>query len=354
MREYKAEVGYTDEAGQYHKQAEGSSIVIIANPQLLLNLTINDSANNSAADFGSIQDYTLKYRNDSQSEIKDMGLQLTVDSSLIDWNKIINTNDGKIVGGTVTWDGAAVPALKSVKPGDEGEVTIRVSVKDAPLPKIVSDKNYSIVSKAKAVSTNVVDLEGGSLSVESNSLTTKINSKVTLRAEGRYYSDEYAAVGAGPLPPQVGQKTTYVIYWYLENTGNEVQNIAITTVLPEWVAWENVSKVTAGSLSFDSTTRTVTWSINKLPAQVGQLIPELAANFSISVIPTSTDVGKLLILTGKSIGTGVDTFTNQTLAPSQDMITSDLIHDSLATGKGIVVDLPLTNTNANVNSTGNQ
>jgi hypothetical protein len=115
------------------------------------------------------------------------------------------------------------------------------------------------------------------------------------------------------------------------------------------MVWGNVTKVTAGTLSFDSTTRTVTWSINKLPAQVGQLIPELAANFSISVTPTSSDVGKLLILTGKSIGTGVDSFTGQTLAPSQDMITSDLVNDSLATGKGIVVDPSLTNTNAGAN-----
>lgn len=350
MREFKAEVGYTDSSGQYHKQAEGSSIVVVANPQLLLNLLINDSANNTAVDFGSTLDYTLKYKNDSQSEIKDMGLQLKVDSSLVDWNKIINTNSGKVVGGTVTWDSTAVPALKSVKPGTEGEVKIRFSVKGAPLPKTSGDKNYSIISQAKAVSTNVADLAGGSLSVDSNSLTTKINSKVSLRAEGRYYSDEYVAVGSGPLPPQVGQTTTYVVYWYLENTGNEVQNVTVTTILPEWVAWASISKVTAGTISFDSTSRTVTWSINKLPAQVGQLIPELAANFSISVVPTSADAGKLLILTGKSIGTGIDSFTNQTLAPSQDMITSDLVHDTLASGKGIVVDPSSTNTN--VNSTG--
>ncbi|MFH1206982.1 MAG: hypothetical protein V1668_00040 [Patescibacteria group bacterium] len=356
MREFKAEVGYTDAAGQYHKQAEGSSIVIVANPQLLLNLSINDSTTNTAVDFGSILDYTLKYRNDSQTEIKDMGLQIKADSSLIDWNKIINTNNGKVVGSTVTWDGDAVPALKSVKPGDEGEVKIRVSVKDAPQPKTTSDKNYAIVSQAKAVSTNVVDLAGGSLSIESNSLTTKINSKVSLRAEGRYYSDENVAVGAGPLPPQVGQKTTYVAYWYLTNNGNEVQNVTVTTVLPEWVAWENIIKVTAGTMSFDGTTRTVTWSINKLPAQIGQLIPELAAQFSISVTPTSADVGKLLILTGKSIGSGVDTFTSQTLSPSQDMITSDLAQDPQASGKGVVVDqfLTNTNTNVNVNSSGNQ
>ncbi len=350
MREFKAEVGYTDSAGQNHKQAEGSSIVIVANPQLLLNLLINNSANNSAVDFGSTIDYTLKYRNDSQSEIKDMGLQLKVESGLVDWNNIINTNNGKIVGGTVTWDSNGLPALKSVKPGDEGEVQIRVSVKEPPLAKTTGDKNYSIISQAKAVSANVVDLEGGSLSVDSNSITTKINSKISLRSEGRYYSDEYAAVGSGPLPPQVGQKTTYVIYWYLENSGNEVQNMAVTTVLPEWVIWQNISKVTAGSISYDSTTRTVTWSINKLPPQVGQLIPELAANFSISVTPTSSDVGKLLILTGKSLGTGVDSFTGQTLAPSQDMITSDLIHDPQATGKGIVIDSTTINTNIGTNS----
>lgn len=349
MREFKVEVGYTDGNGQYHKQAEGSSIVVVANPQLILTLSVNDSVNNNTADFGGTLDYILKYRNDSQSEIKDMSLQLNVDSTLIDWQKTINTQNGKQVGGTVTWTGTEVPALQSVKPGDEGEVDLRVGIKEPPVAKSNDDKNYTIVSSAKGLSSNVVDVDGGSLSVESNSITTKLNSKLVLRAEGRYYSDEYVAVGSGPLPPQVGQQTTYAVYWYLDNSGNEANNVSVTTVLPEWVTWGNNTKVSAGSIKYDSATRTVTWSINKLPAQVGQLIPEVSAKFDISVTPVSTDVGKLIILTGKSLTSATDAFTEQALTPSQDIITSDLTSDPQASGKGIVVDAettPATNVNS--------
>ncbi|MFA5052114.1 MAG: hypothetical protein WC544_03595 [Patescibacteria group bacterium] len=353
MREFKVEVGYTDDNGQYHKQAEGSSIVVVANPQLILTLSVNDSVNNATADFGGTLDYVVKYRNDSQSEIKDLALGLQLDSKLVDWNKTINSQNGKEVGGTVTWDGTTVPALQSVKPGDEGEVTLRISIKDPPIPLTSADKNYSIMSTAKAVSTNVVDVEGGSLSVASNSITTKINSRLVLRAEGRYYSDEYIQIGSGPLPPQVGQKTAYSINWYLDNTGNEVQNVSVSTVLPEWVTWEHDTAVTAGTISFDTVTRTVTWSINKLPAQVGQLIPEVSASFSVSVTPASTDVGKLMILTGKSLTTAMDTFTEQELTPSQDIITSDLTADPLATGKGIVIEAVTTNTNTEINANAN-
>lgn len=352
MREIKAEVGYVDAVGDYHVQNEETSILSVVNPQLIVKLLVNDSANNNTAAFGQTLNYTLQYENDSQSAVQSMSLVANVAGEVLDWSSLIDSGKGTVSGATIQWNEKQVPALKTVKPGDSGEVRFSIKVKDSIPAARESDGNYSIVSTAKASSTSVVDLDNASLEVESNSLTTKIRSKLELRAEGRYYNDEYLPVGTGPLPPEVGATTTYRIYWYLRNNANEAKNVAVRAVLPAGVTWASNGSVSAGSLSYDEATRTVTWSINKIPTHVGQLIPELEAHFAVAVTPTADDVGKALLLLEKSQVRADDSFTQEELTQTQDLITSTLDHDSLAAGKGIVV--PATPVNVNTNTNVNQ
>ncbi|MFA6098176.1 MAG: hypothetical protein WCV50_01955 [Patescibacteria group bacterium] len=349
MRELKAKAGYTDDQGQYHEQAEEDTIIFIFNPQLILGLSIHDSLTDGTVSFGEKLDYVITFQNKSQSEFNNLTLQMNIVSPLIDWPSLADAYSGSLGENTITWDSSQWSALKKIKPGDEGVLRFSVALKDNILTPNDNDKNYAIFSQAKASSTEVVDLEGG-LKVDSNQISTKVNSRLDLKAEGRYYNDGYIAVGSGPLPPEVGEKTTYQIYWFLQNNVNEVTDAQASAVLPEGVDWADDSSVSAGSINYNAETRTVTWSINKIPIHVGQQIPELEARFAVSIIPTADDLGNILVLLDKSTATARDTFTAQNLSVTQDIITSELPNDPLGTGKGIVVGTGATNSNSNSNT----
>lgn len=337
MREIKAAVGYVDSNGEYHPQVEGTSIIFVVNPQLVLTLSVNGSTNNTTASFGETLAYVLTYQNESQSEIDNMSLSVELASPVLEWDKLDNPQRGQVNDKTIRWDETTVPALRAVKPGEGGEVRFTLPVANSVPAEGGRAVNYSVVSQAKAFSEKVVDLEGSSLEVESNSLTVLLNTQLELRAEGRYYDDEYLAVGRGPVPPEVGKKTTYRVYWYLQNSTNEVKDVIVSAVLPSTAAWAADASVSAGDITYEAATRRVTWTINKIPPHVGQSIPELEAWFAMSVTPTSKEVGEALTLVGQSHLRAADSFTEEEIIRTREAITTALETDPLAAGKGTVI-----------------
>lgn len=351
MREIKTVVGYFDDEGKFQQQLEEISVLSVINPRLLIDLALDQDTKDTVASFGDVLEYVLAYRNESQSIIENMEVSATLVGDVLDWDSIADAHDGVIADNTITWDATLIDALERVEPGDAGEITFNIKIKNNMIAREDTDGNYSIVASALAMSEEVADLNGGTLEVESNSITTKINSKLDLRAEGRYYNDEYLPVGDGPIPPEAGETTSYRVYWYLQNNANEISNVAVTATLPDEVVWENETSITAGTLEYDKENKQIVWSINRVPALVGQQIPELMAWFTISVTPTVSDVGTLLILLGKSEVSGKDTFTEQKATDTEDLITSNLDSDPLATDNGLVVKKSsISNSNSNLNT----
>lgn len=357
MREMTVEVGYTDDAGQYHVQVQEKPILFVVNPQLLLALALNGSTGQPNLALGDVLTFSVKYQNASQFEVKNLVLQLALQSKALDWNGLADPQHGTIDGGKITWDAKVVPQFAVLAPGAEGELTFTIPVLATLTPSKASEGNFSIEAKANATSDQVPDLDGTALKVESNVVTAKINSHVDLRVEGRYYSDEHVAVGSGPIPPQVGQETTYQVYWYLKNGANEVRTVSVASVLPAGVRWVSSTTVSAGTIRYDESSRTVTWTINKLPMYVGTFLPEVQARFALAMTPTDADLGQLLILAEKTDLSATDAFTAKQLQVSRDHVTSDLATDPEAAGQGIVVAPPAdsnvnTNSNSNANTNG--
>jgi len=353
MAEIKAEVGYTGDNNEYIVQAEQSAIVFVVNPQLVLNIEVNDSQAEYSVSMGDILNYKISYQNNSQSEIKDLIISANLQGEILNWNSLVDSNEGEIEDGIISWDANMIEDLSSLKPGDEGEILFNINLSNAYVFSSDEEVNLSIISSATAISDNVVDLDGGILEVTSNEIENKIKSKLNLRAEGRYYDDEYIKVGDGPIPPVVGETTSYKVYWFLQNGANEVSGVEVTAILPGDVTWVDDTNVNAGNISYNSTTRTVTWTINKMPEHVGQFTTELNAIFEISVTPTSSDLGQVLILLDKSQITATDTFTEEEITITQDLISSDLADDPLAIGDGLVVSNMAINSNSNTNINAN-
>ncbi len=351
MRELRVELGYYGDDGTFRKQTEESVILFVVNPQLFVTLSVNNTSSDTTADFGEVLNYSINYYNESQSKIENLVIEARLSGEVLQWDTLVDANQGVMEeAGVLRWDQSSIPDLAMVAPGDEGTIDFSIALKDTIAAHNENDSNYSIVSQAVARSDEVVDLENSELEVESDTITVKLNSRLDLRAEGRYYSDEYIPVGEGPLPPQVDQATTYYVYWYLQNNANEVTDVTVSAVVPKEVVWEDEVSYSAGEVAYDKASRTISWTINKIPPHVGQSIPELEASFALQVTPAVSDVGKTMILLGKSECKAHDSFTGEALEEKTDYITTALPNDPLASEKGLVVPAVSSSANANSNS----
>lgn len=157
-----------------------------------------------------------------------------------------------------------------------------------------------------------------------------INRIVPFSVAVRYYADTGDQLGVGPLPPQVGEKTTYWVVWSLGPTETDLQDIALRVSLaPDVFATGKYASRIPGIFSTEG--NGVRWEAPSLPA-TGD-VPSTFA-FEISFIPKAAAAGEIpeLIMQSSVSATEVRSGTRLTAeAPPQN---TDLEFDIKGKGKG--------------------
>jgi len=161
---------------------------------------------------------------------------------------------------------------------------------------------------------------------KSNTIISKINSDLSLNEQIRYFNDDNQPVGSGPLPPKVGETTGFKVYWVVKNNLHELTDTRVIFPLPSNVNWDEKNVTNVGTISYDDTTRQVTWEIGRLPVSVYQA----DAEFGISITPTADDLNKILVLSSGSTITATDTETKNTITKKTGPKTTKLEDDDIA------------------------
>ncbi|MBI5466505.1 MAG: hypothetical protein HY974_04410 [Candidatus Kerfeldbacteria bacterium] len=305
---------------------------------LTLSLTANDVSLKSAVDLGQEVVYDLVYSNEGEVSFSDLVLVARLNPLFFDWTSLRDTADGVVdaQAGTITWTKDNLPALEALSAAGSG--SLRFSLRT---PAVLPAGVTSGPSFKAQLAVRAKQLVGDSLrevSAQSNEVETKVNTQFSLSVEGRYYTDQLVKLGSGPLPPKVGQTTTYVVFWRLSNSWSEVDNIEVNTTLPAGVIWTGQSTVTAGQkVTFNPNTREVRWQLNRLPPGAGVVLDKPEASFEVAVTPEEPDADKILVLTKTTTATGRDNFSGADLIATAKFITTDLDDDLGAQGKGVVV-----------------
>lgn len=355
VKEILVRLGLILENGEFRLQREKSALVFLVKPELNLQLTVNGSNQELVIDLGDTLEYEINYKNASEVELKNIVLKAEFISpaEILDFSKVTDPQNGKIEEKTITWGTEEIPAFSSLVPQAAGSFSFSITTNSTISPQKETDRNFSLDSFIKVSSLEIEDTVGNFEKMsESNQIKISINSKANLEAEGRYYSEEFEKLGSGPLPPEVGKTTTYRIFWYVSNLYNDIEDIEVTTTLPKDVFWTGrASSSTGNTLTFDPETRLVTWKINRLTANTGQLFPIAESSFEVSITPTTQQEGKLMVLANESELKARDSFTNHDIKIDDRLITTDLENDVAAQGRGTVVS---GNLNANQNTNLNQ
>jgi hypothetical protein len=305
----------------------------IIKSDLNINIIANGSALDQGIDFGQTINYSINFANKGSTPMKDIIIMAVLESDFLDWsslkdehNGVTNLPTGQAGGNTISWSKNEITALAELASGATGVLDFSLKLK--PLSTIDPNKAYQVKSYVN------YSLNGQSVAGEnqSNTIINKINSNLNLTEQLRYFSNDNIAVGFGPLPPKVGQTTSLKIYWTINNSLHELNNLTISVNLPAGVGWDGKNNSSIGTVSFDAQNNKVVWQIGTLPIT----LDKATAEFNVSVTPKETDRNKIiLILPGTNVS-ALDSQTGTQISNTLKAKTSKLDDDNIANTDGIV------------------
>ena len=299
-KEFQFQFGLVELDNSFNVQIEKTSLVLIINPEIELFISAPDLANP-----GAELPLNVTIKNTSELEIKDLIIQLKFQGALFS-EEYYDFDEIAILAPNSSYELTYSPVLQESLSHQEA---VPMQVEAKVLSAKVMGKDVSFANVAK------VDI--------------KPRGELKAEAWGRYFDENLKKVGTGPLPPAVGEKTTYQIVWNLQNSINNLSDLTVSTILPADVTWE---KEANKGVEYSSATRTVTYKKDTFSAEKSETV-----YFLVSITPNKKDVDNLKVLTEETQVMATDAVTQDSLSDTLDRITTDLPQDEGAKNKGVIL-----------------
>ncbi len=277
------------------------------------------------------------WKNNLSSRITNAQVEVALHGSPLDRRSISSqTGFYRSSDDTVVWDERETPVLAQIDAGQSGEVDLMfralpAQTKDRLLrnPEITLD----VTIRGKRTSESGVPEE----------IKTVVSRTVRFSTEVKFASRlvhfDSPIQNTGPIPPRVGQSTSYTIIWSVVNTSNTVDDMVVTSRLPSYVNWENTIDPQAEDIVYDPNRGIVTWNVGQVTAGAGIISPIKQVAFQVSISPSLGQVGESPDILHESVLTGTDNFTGtaieeqagrlNTIAPTDPMVPK---------GGGVVIE----------------
>lgn len=224
------------------------------------------------------------------------------------------------------WTPANVATLRELAPGQGGQVSVSLSLRKAPILRNAVEKNLAVGIKAHIeAGEQPSELTGTDLTAD-DALRLKVRSHVAFA--GRVVYRASPMLNSGPLPPEVGKKTTYMILLEARSFTNTLQNVMVSTTLPSHVRWEEKTFPQSARMTFDKGPQDLRWDIGELTAGTGIFAPALTAAFQVSIVPSEFDRNTIVQLLKDIKLTGVDSFTGEPVEAHIGPFSTELKNDT--------------------------
>ncbi len=293
-----------------------------------LNLSINDSSEDQAVNFGEELNYSIDYTNKGDGSMRNVMIMVVLNSDFLDWSSLETSDIPSEEGNTLIWSQEQIPQLEELGVGEGG--TIDFSIEVSPFTGVDPGKNYKIRSYAQFVTSDNRSLDFADDSEDmdnrSNTIVNLINSDLSLKEELRYFSEDNIPVGTGPLPPKVGEETTFKVYWTIRNNLHELRDTKVTLELPEYIDWVDRKRTSVGSVFYNEEENEVVWEVGRLPLSVYRA----DAEFSIGFTPEEGDENKIMVISPGGEVEAFDTETESIITHKESPKTTKLEDDEIA------------------------
>ncbi|MFA6447488.1 MAG: hypothetical protein WCW31_04540 [Patescibacteria group bacterium] len=337
---FQAQAGMLSAEGKFMMAQSSQADLPVLAGDLSIKLIINgsDQTERSAA-LGEILQGSIGFENTSDESLKNIRLRLQLDAinpldgsvlpnvNVVDWKSVQSATSSKLENKSVVWGFDRIKDLQELTPHQSGNFEFSAPI----LTQMSATGTLAVRVTVFAEIESIGNLKMNR-KIQLTPFIFKLKSDATLQSEARYYSEEGAPLGKGPLPPRVGQATEYRVIWSLHKSAHALKDVKVTTILPQRANFVRMATGTAGELSFDPANRSISWNLNRMPADVN----DSEMQFDIELVPGTSDEGRFVDLTGAINFQAMDDDIKDTIVKSLKALNTDLQNDEQAKGKGVV------------------
>jgi len=302
---------YVDYNGQEFLIAKVANSVWVDFSKFRVSLTnLGDSQSISP---GGQTSFTVLYKNEEAYAVNNVEIGLNLSGEFAAFSQIrVNQND--------------YAKLTTIEPGQEGTIELTAKAKSAINYSEYKEEGYTLQTRAFASYDDPV--ENSRISVESQPTTTAINSRLSLKTTGLFYTQHGDQIGVGSVPPIVDEYTSYWVIIKIENTTNAIRDLTVSAQVPAGVEFTNTYNVTEGNqIVFDQNSRKISWQLNSVLAFSGIFNPAPEARIQLAITPSQNQVGTSPALLTNITGTATDQKTNAFITATGNNITTAIFAD---------------------------
>ena len=336
-----AELGRVGLDGRFQPAQKADATLLVLSGDLVLRIVANGSDTNQSVALSDTLRVAVGYENSAAEPITEVSIRVRFESlattstsmpgkknpptAFLDWTHLEDASSGTASGNEIAWNKKQVGVLERLPSGSDGSIEFSIPI----LRTASSTLPFQVIAEAtiQSVGNTIVNR-----TIKSAPIVFRFRTDADVGVEARYFSEEGAPLGSGPLPPVAGHMTRYRIGWNVTKTIHELKNMRVTATLPKRVAWPNQVNVSSGDLVYDEAARTVTWSLDRVPAD----IHELNVTFDIDCTPSDFDIGRFANLLGETRFEVTDVEINELITRTKPPLTTDLKNDEGARSKGVV------------------
>lgn len=304
---------------------ETSSALLLRLPYLGVDILPKGEKEKYKASIGEEIPFLIGWRNNLPEIVEDASLEVSFFGGNADLNSI-RVRDGSFISKDkkIIWNPSSYKDFISIFPGKSGFVGFSLKIKkDISLDNLGKNNVLKIQASFKP-GKPISGFEGSNISGE-DEIEIPISSAIQFSQKGLYF--ETPIPNAGPLPPKVGQETTYTITWSLANPLNDIKNLVVKSTLPPYASFKEIFIPSSANVVFDKNTGVLEWRVGTFPAGTGFIKPALSLSFQIGIIPSITHISDSPQIISQAEVSGIDSFTEKVLSASQNEITTDVRDD---------------------------
>ncbi|HLC49791.1 MAG TPA: hypothetical protein VJI96_05405 [Candidatus Andersenbacteria bacterium] len=293
---------------------EISHVISLISSQLTVAQTFNKNESGKlTVSAGDRVDGVIAYKNTGGGGLTDAIVKVKFEGTGLDASTIkLNSGAYDPISNTITWTASSVPALARILPGTGGQIAYSFNMLPYDkFPLAPNGKNQQLIATATLDSPDLPKPTGEIRQVISDRFFLPVTTSFLLGSDAFYDDGRLGITSTGPLPPKVGEQTTYTLRIRMGSSLNDIEQAKVVIVLPDGVSYTDTMYKTAGDIDFNSRTNTFVWTMPLLEGLVGRAVPLQELHMQIAITPGANVRGQIVQFVKSIDVVGIDSFTDQ-------------------------------------------
>lgn len=268
----------------------------------------------------------IVFENNVDVPLQDVVIEAQLGGAMLDKSTVVGDDAYyNSLKNTLTWESSTLSDLSRLVPNASGRLQFVFStlIPNTSNNAIFKRQQLSlqITVRAKRLNENNVPEE----------ITSTINRNIKIASNLSLDARVLRTIGpfqnTGPIPPMPEQESTYTVMMSVGNSYNTVNNAVFTATLPNYVKWRDITYPNSKGVSYNASTRQITWELGDIGAGTGFASSPKDFAFQVAITPSISQVGMTPILVKQPMISGTDSFTGKVIQTVVDTLDTKMEKD---------------------------